>query len=138
MRNRKNTAGQLDRRRLIRGSTVTLPRSLTIQTRPLFHIYNKVTAFYITDIRLLCTSGRATSSVTYAWYVIYYLCYIFLQKLLSIPKKCAFFVDIFCTLHSPRALPPPSGQFYISCSGYKQKYSTHLFKTLPHAQQTRG
>ena len=48
----------------------------------------KVTAFYITDIHLLCTRGRATSSVKYIWSdVIYYLCYIFLQELLSIPKN---------------------------------------------------
>ena len=67
----------------------------------------KVTAFYITDLHLLCTSGRATSSVTYIWSdVIYYMCYNFLQELLSIPKKCAFVPSL-----APAPCQPPQASF---------------------------
>ena len=52
---------------------------------------------------LHCTSGRATSSVTYIWSdVIYYLCYIFLQELLSIPTKMC----VFTLLSPPRPATP--------------------------------
>ena len=60
--------------------------------------------------------------------------------MLHFPSGVVVYPKKMCvgTLLSPRAQLPPSGQFYTSCSGYKQKYSTHLFKTLPHAQQTQG
>ena len=91
----------------------------------LFHIYNKVTAFYLTDIHLLCISGKATSSVTYIRSdVTYYLCRIFLQELLSIPKKCALVPSL-----APAPSYPPQASFIQVAVGTSRNipriYSKH-------------
>jgi len=100
----------------------------------LFHIYNKGRCFLY---KLTSTYSVQVEEPLVQWRIsglmLSIICATFSFRNCCLSQKMCV-----CTLLSPRALPPPSGQFDICCSGYKQKYSTHLFKTLPHHNKPRG